>query len=311
MPNIYIVSNILFNYINMHLGKNIKKYAIVGLVILLLSIFSGCIEEKEPEIGEELSLQELINNAKSGETVYLEEKTYFENIKIDKELTLIGKNSIIDGNGSEIVIEINQNNVKISNLIIRNSGGKSNNAGIKLSSDNNLIENCEIYRTKTGIIIDESQDNVISNCKFHTNGEGVYFYSSSKNMISNSEFQHNAFGIHLFDSSEIVIEGSYIHTNGLGIYARDSEKLEVVHSAISDNNQDGGGYWLFNCIGSTISNCNIDHNGAGIKLKNSDLEISDCNLHYNMYNTFRITHSEDVFVSNCDIRDSFRTAFFI
>lgn len=294
-----------------------KNLLIIGITILLLiSIFCGCFEEKEkyPKGKETIDIQRLIDKAESGDTIYISSGIYHENITIDKKLTIIGENkktTIIDGDGGENVIFITADHVELTNFTIRNSGGYLENAGIKVDSDNNMIKNCVIYRTKTGIFIDGSKNNIISNCKFHTNGEGVYCPNSLKNTVINSEFHHNAFGLHIFSSDETTIKNSYIHTNGIGIYARESENLEITQNAIADNNQDGGGIWLFNCKNNKISNCNIDHNGAGIKLKNSDSETTYCNFYYNMFNTIRLKDSNDVVITNCNIKESFRSAIFI
>jgi parallel beta-helix repeat protein len=276
-------------------------------------IFSGCIEQdKKVEDEEEaLTLQQLINNASPGDTVYLPNSIYYETITINKPVKLIGedkKSTIIDGNYEETIIHIKADDVTITNLTVRNSGGHLYNSGIKIQSKNNLINNCIIYRTKTGIYLNNAENNVISNCFFHTNGDGIYFKGTSKNMIENCQFSHNAFGMRLHDSDNLKINNCYVHTNGIGIYGKDSEDFEVTHCSVSDNTHDGGGIWLFNCKNSYIYDCNICHNGEGIRLDNSESNISYCNFHWNMYRTIRVKNSENTVISNCDIRNSFRTA---
>ena len=72
-----------------------------------------------------------------------------------------------------------EDNVIIKNFTIRNSGGKQDNAGIKINSENNQITNCIFYRTKTGIFVNYTRNNTINNCIFHTNGDGIYLKSSN------------------------------------------------------------------------------------------------------------------------------------
>ena len=209
------------------------------------------------------------------------------------------------------VIHVIVDNVYISNLTVRNSGGYKDNAGIRLDSDNNLIKNCILYRTKTGIFFNKTKHNVILNCFFHTNGEGVQLQQTSGTILDKCQFCHNAFGVNLQNSDHLIIDTCYIHTNGIGIYGKDSGDSEITHCSVSDNNQDGGGIWLFDCKNFDIEDCNIDHNGAGIKLENSDSTISYCNLHWNMYHTIKVKNSENTVISNCDIRNSFRTAIIV
>jgi nitrous oxidase accessory protein len=295
-----------------------KKKTMLTLILVIVSfsvIFSGCIQqEKKQQKQEKISLQQLINNAQPGDIIYLPSQTYTGTITINKPLKLIGEDkhtTIIDGDYGETVIHIKADGVTVTNLTVRNSGGYLENSGIKIESDDNLIKNCLIYRTKTGIYLDNGEDNTISNCFFHTNSEGIYSKDSSKNIVKNCQFCHNAFGIHTEKSSRLTIEDSYVHTNGLGVYSVDTSDSEITHCSVSDNNQDGGGIWFYNCKNFDIYDCNIDHNGIGIKLIDSDSKISYCNLHRNMYNTIKVKNSENTVIQNCDIRNSYRTAIIV
>ena len=288
----------------------------VTFILLTIGFFNYMQLEEDIEEFKEgtFSIQKLINDASPGDTIHIPSGIYYETITINKPLNIIGKNkenTIIDGKNDGNVICIEVDNVEITNFTIRNSGGYLDDAGIKIISDNNLIKDCVLYRTKTGIYLDETKNNLISNCFFHTNGEGIFCYNSKENIIEESQFHHNAFGIHLLKSIGTFIKNSYIHTNGLGIYGEDSTDVKVEYSSIEDNNQDGGGVWLFDCNKFKFYNCNINHNGVGIKLKNSDGDISFCSLHQNMFYTILLEKDNGVIVSNCDIRDSLRSAFFI
>jgi nitrous oxidase accessory protein len=295
------------------MGVKPKKIILISLFLIFFLILScGCIEyQKEKQDIKELNLQEIINQAKLGDTILLDSKTYFESIQINKKLTIVGMqdSTIIDGNGSEDVISIESEGVKLKNIIVRNSGGNKENSGIKIETNNNVIENCMVYRTKIGIYFDNSNDNKILNSYFHTNGDGVYFYKSNKNTIESSEFQHNAFGINLHESDNIDIENSYIHTNGLGIYCRDIDGLKITKCAISDQNQDGGGCWIFDSSNIKINNCNLEHNGAGIKIQNTDAKITNSNFDFNMFITIHLIDSENVEITNCNINNGYRTGF--
>ncbi len=293
----------------------ITSTAVLLTLILIISSFTGCLEknkEQDENIQKTASIQQLINNASPKDTIHIPMDTYYESIIIDKPLTLIGEDkdkTIIDGKNAENVVYITADNARLENITIRNSGGYKDNAGIKIVSDNNLIKNCVIYRTKTGVYFDKSKNSIVSNCLFHTNGEGVYFSNSVENIIENCEIQHNSFGLHLFDSQGTKIINSYIHTNGLGVYAKNSTTVEIEQCAICDNNQDGGGIWLFGCDNFLVSKCNINHNGVGVELfKTNDVKIKNCNFYDNMYKAILFEHSEGTLITYCDIRDSFRTA---
>lgn len=193
----------------MQLNKNvILKVSI--LIILVLTLFCGCFqqEEKIKEEQELLSIQQLIQNASSGGTIIIPAGTYYENIEINKPLSLIGEDkdtTILDGDYAKEVINIKSNNVRIINLTIRNSGGYLDNAGIRIDSNNNLIDSCKIYRTKTGIYFNQVKNNVVSNCFLYTNGEGIYLKETTDTVIKNCQICHNAFGLHLQEAKKQLL----------------------------------------------------------------------------------------------------------
>ena len=71
-------------------------------------------------------IKDAVLNSKTGDTIYVSRGTYYENITIDKTITLIGEdksNTIIDGTYNDTIIQITTENVRISKFTIRNSGG--------------------------------------------------------------------------------------------------------------------------------------------------------------------------------------------
>ena len=67
-------------------------------------------------------IQDAIDNASDGDTIFVYSGTYFEHVVVDKQLYLIGedKNStIIDGEGSEDVVVIYADGVTIQQFTIR------------------------------------------------------------------------------------------------------------------------------------------------------------------------------------------------
>ena len=255
-------------------------------------------------------------NAKNGYTIFIFNGLYNESLIIDKTLSIIGenkKNTIIDGEYTEIIVNILANNVEIKNLTIKNSDGYKFNAGIKITSDNNSISNCEIFRIRNGIFFDKSNNNKIINCTFHTNGISIFHKSSSKIHIRNSEIYHNGIGIYLQNSNLINIFRSYLHTNGIGIYSNYSLNIEISDSAICDNNDNEGGVFLYKSKAINITNCNIWHNGVGFKIYNSSfVQINRCTLSNNTHFTVYVRQkSNNIIVSNSEIIYNFRYGFHI
>ncbi|MCK4933540.1 hypothetical protein KAS06_02610, partial [Candidatus Bathyarchaeota archaeon] len=60
-----------------------------------------------------------------GHTIFVEQGTYYENVVINKSLSLIGEDrdtTIINGNGTGAVIILTSQNVLLSNFTIMNAG---------------------------------------------------------------------------------------------------------------------------------------------------------------------------------------------
>ncbi len=87
------------------------------------------------------TIQEGIDAAKSGDTIFVYNGTYYENIVIEKTITLIGedkKTTFIDGYSDEfnLIIRISANNVKISGFTIQNSKQNYYSSGIIINKSN-------------------------------------------------------------------------------------------------------------------------------------------------------------------------------
>ena len=141
-------------------------------------------------------IQDGIDNAYDGYTVFVKNGLYHENIIINKTINLDGENNedtIIDGNGVGHVIEISVPNVKISGFTIQNSGNKPFNSGIKtLSLDSNItIINNIVQDNYIGIFLNyayENSWNIIKENIIHNNDMGIflnYAYPESLNIVNN------------------------------------------------------------------------------------------------------------------------------
>jgi hypothetical protein len=112
--------------------------------------------------GNYSKIQDAIDNASDGDTVFVYEKSspYYENIEIDKSITLIGEDkntTIIDGAKKGIVVDIRANKVVISSFTIQNSSNTYQPSicyGIDINYDNCTIVNNIIKNNWIGIYDD-------------------------------------------------------------------------------------------------------------------------------------------------------------
>jgi len=257
-----------------------------------------------------------VTNSTQGDEIYVFAGTYNETIVIDKMISLVGENkssTVIDGNNNEIILNIIVDNIHIENFIIRNSNGNIQSAGIKINSNNNEIENCTIYRTKTGISLNNSNENLIDNCTFHTDGVGVLLISSNNNTITGCCFSHNSIGLEIVNSIYDKISFTYFHTNGIACLFNDSTKIQLNHCNVSDNQANMGGIFIFECSNVIVNNSIISHNGAGFHIYSSNMiTIDKCDLFLNTHYTIILrSYSKDIVIKNSNIKDSFRYGFYI
>ncbi len=250
-------------------------------------------------------------NSAEGDTIYVFSGTYYENVVINKTIKLIGEDknlAIIDGMYGKYVLKIIKYNVTVKNFTIKNSGGYKADSAIKIVSGNNTIANCNIYRARTGIHLNNSKENKIMNCFFNTNGEGIYLINSSENTIMYCQFCHNSIGVNIQSSQKNKIYDSYAHTNGIGVFLEASSEIEIMGCSISDNNDNQGGIFLFECSFINITNCNINHNGVGVKIGSSEnVSVNKCDIAFITHYAFKIEDSsKNILIENSEIKNSFR-----
>ena len=166
--------------------------------------------------GDYLHIQDAIDAASNGDTIFIKAGTYHEKIVIDKSISLIGESKdavIIDGGGAGDVVSVKVGGT-IESLTIRNS---SNGVGIFLDSVHGMeIYDCKIYNVHYGIGLSSSTNvvirgNIISNATNTGITLGKYCHD---NLIFHNSFLNN--GINAFDKgydnlwyNETLHEGNY------------------------------------------------------------------------------------------------------
>ncbi len=146
------------------------------------------------------TIQEAINAASNGDTISVRNGTYYENIAVDKSISLRGEdrnNTIIDGAGGSHVVNITSNNVTLTNFTIRNGI-----TCIILWSNSNRIEHNRISGPDPatnfwGIYFAKSNNNsiignIVQNCD-----QAIFLESASYNTIALNHVAHNYLGIRI------------------------------------------------------------------------------------------------------------------
>ncbi|MCK4613674.1 MAG: right-handed parallel beta-helix repeat-containing protein, partial [Thermoplasmata archaeon] len=157
-------------------------------------------------------IQDGVDNATNGDTIRVFEGTYYENVVVNKTVSLIGNGSVdttVDGGGEGDVVNITADWVNVSGFKVTGSGDDYEDAGIELRSNHNRIF-----------------ENTCSD-----NKQGIYLYSSDNSTISNNNCSNNDKGITLAASDHNTLTNSTCSNNGYGIFLGSSD-----HNALSNNN---------------------------------------------------------------------------
>ncbi|MCJ7424024.1 right-handed parallel beta-helix repeat-containing protein, partial [Candidatus Bathyarchaeota archaeon] len=142
------------------------------------------------------TIQEAINAPETLDrhTLFVESATYYENVVVNKTLSLIGENSettIIDGNKTGSVVTITVNNVNITGFTIQNSDYDASGIYVgdcaNVTIRNNTIKNNDL----AGIDVWSSLYNSISENNITNNYYGIVLQYSVWNTLRNNLMSDN------------------------------------------------------------------------------------------------------------------------
>jgi parallel beta-helix repeat protein len=199
------------------------------------------------------TIQEAIDASETqdGHTIFVETGTYYENVVVNKTLSLVGEDSsttIIDGSGFGHVVIISSDDVDLSGFTVQNSGTAYHITGINL----NNVNHCNI------------SGNIVTNNEHGLELHNLSYYNIiSGNIIT----ENNKWGLHIIDShynnvSGNIIGGSLwgsIAIHGFSTYNR------IFGNNVGDN--DNGGISIDGSDYNDICENNITNNLWGISVQ--------------------------------------------
>ncbi|MHC1756950.1 MAG: NosD domain-containing protein [Methanosarcina sp.] len=213
----------LFEVILLKAIRTVKICFAVGFLLLLLS--SGSAAARRITVGSDEnkdfpSIQEAVNAAESGDTVYVYNGLYVENIYLDKEISVRSisgkpeKNIVMAKNPGDHVFHVIANNVTISGFSI-NGANDTQKAGIYLENTHGImISNNNLSSNHLGVYLDSSNTNMLNLNDISENDIGIFLNASEDNWIINNKVKMNSLnGIFLEASNGNQLKGNLLHFN--------------------------------------------------------------------------------------------------
>lgn len=290
-------------------------------------------------------IQDAIKDSVDGDTVFVydDSSPYYENVVVDKSISLIGENrdtTVIDGNFKNNIVNVKSDNVIVSSFTLRNSRRQNaweyNCVVIKgyenVTIENNIItidyeqgdwigcvylsgssynniKNNVMYSKlstfrKVGVKTnDNSNFNNISGNEMYAIQNGVQI-STSYNMIYNNFIYNCIFGIDTYAESNYIIKNRIINNEYIGILVNYGNDI-ISDNIITDNGRGGD---LNGGIRTNGDNIQITYNY--ILNNNGDgVEV------YDNYNSISNNHFSNntrygIFLDYSYYNDIFRNNFF-
>jgi parallel beta-helix repeat protein len=216
------------------------------------------------------TIQGAIDAANPGDTIIVPDGIYYENVKVNKSLTICSEN----GTSKCIVNASNQNDnaflvtadyVNISGFTVENAGYETDDYiyGIVISN----VTKCNIF------------DNILTH-----NRHGIGILSSNNNTIKgNTAYSNRVYGILLSRAVFNTITENYASNAWAGIDLRKHSNNNKIKYNNIDSHSNVGIYLKYSCDGNTIAGNNISNSSLGIFLYNysNNNNISGNNVYLN------------------------------
>lgn len=218
-------------------------------------------------------VQSAINAANEGDTVFVDSGVYYENLVLNKSISLLGagySETIVDANKTSHAVTISSSNALVAGFTFQNGGSaipsfcgvridnvdnvtvsdnfiSGNFVGIKLGdkqrgSNDNVVRNNILTKNRYGIFADHANANLLYGNVVTANGwNGVEIAWGGNNVLEANSISHNrAYGLEIVSSTPSLYNRIF-HNN----FVNNTFKVSVngLLNIWDDGYPCGGNYW--------------------------------------------------------------------
>jgi parallel beta-helix repeat protein len=292
------------------------KVASIALSVILLASFLALAFFIRPVKLEQLTwtvdgdgsadfnkIQEAINAAKPGDTIYVKTGTYYENVVVNKTVLLVGQDrdtTIIDSNGTGDTLRVVANNVTVTGFTIQGS-------------------------TNYGLILAGTKNSFIYGNLVKNNHWGFFSRGSSNTIVENNTVVNNTAGIQINDSNEFFLRNNNITRNKYNFGVWGEPLSSFIHDIDTSNRVDKKPIYYFvnerdknvppdagfvavvNSTNITVNGLTLTNNSAGVLFAyTTQSRIEDVSVAGNAYG-IELTFSDgnivrENTVTSCDVQ---------
>lgn len=233
-----------------------NKNVFVLMVLLLLTVsLNGCFEITDSKVktlyvgdnADYSNIQDAIDNASSGDTIFVSSGIYKEILEIYKPIKLIGEskdNTVISyqkgiETDKKTIVYIDADSCTVKELRIIGAGSYSSINAINITSSGNIISDNIISENNAGInVVDYSRNNMLFSNVLSDNLYGISLHRSDGNNISNNDISSSVlYGIYVFISEDNIIYGNLLTENFYGLKIKGSERNMVFKNVVTMNHK--------------------------------------------------------------------------